>query len=404
MYLHENFIKFIQGHVRQQNFLGSCPYSFTTSPGTPISLLKQTNEGIWCQKLRKFKRCLAIFNCFVLWLQFIHEIQSKSKVTAGTKLANYFYSLTVSTITLQKWATVKHSGSTIELFNLVIRFENHYLIRMEAPRFLTKSYKLLIQICVLGFTFGTPFIVLGYVLERWMIPCNAAFVGYFLLPECHEASAETRNSWSLQSQIGLLSVVLCTFWMNIDSFVCWALQLEQFSFMQSICLWNYLKVFMIRIKSENGSSFDNYLVYRQLQILNRYYNVIQQNVLISSTLVLVTNGFIISTYVMLSNGRNVTVLQLFMFLNGGSNCFLTILIQIGAMAKLYRESDKTIKELKRNLAKGKMIGMKCNWIRRYLKSLTPLKVAVGSVNFIDELSPITLLDFCVNQIVSLLLL
>ncbi|CAL8092342.1 unnamed protein product [Orchesella dallaii] len=404
MYLQENFIKFTRGHVRQQDFIGTCPYSFNPTSDQPLSLLEPTKENLWRKNLRKFKRFLAVFNCCVLWAQLIHEIKSKSKVTAGTKLANYFCSLTVSTITLQKWTTLKHSGNTIELFNLIMRFENNNLMRMEAPRILTKSYKLLIKICVLGLRFGTPIIVVGYVLERWMIPCNAATSGYLLLSECEEGFDETGNRWSVQSKLGLLLVVLTTLWMNLDSFGCWALQLEDLTFVQSICFWNYVKVFMIRINSDNDSNIDNYLVYRQLQILNRYYNVIQQNVLFTSTLVLVTNGFIVSTYVMLSNGSNVTVLQLFQFLNGGSNCFLVILIQIGAMAKLYGESSMVIQNLKKSVTRRDMSGRKRKWIQRYLKSLTPLRVAVGSVNFIDELTPINLLDFCVSQIVSLLLL
>ncbi|CAL8092345.1 unnamed protein product [Orchesella dallaii] len=369
MYLQENFIKFTRGHVRQQNLLGTCPYSFNTNPNHSPSLLQATKESLWSQKLRKFKS-----------------------------------SLTVSTITLQKWTTLKQSGSTIELFNLIIRFEENNLIRMEAPRILTKSYKLLIKICVLGLRFGTPIIVVGYVIERWIVPCSAATSGYLLLPECDDGFAESGRRWSLQSKSALLSIALTTLWMNLDSFGCWALQLEDLTFIQSICFWNYVKVFMIRINSDNDSSIDNYLVYRQLQILNRFYNVIQQNVLLTSTLVLVTNGCIISTYVMLSNGSNVTVLQMFQFLNGGSNCFLVILIQIGAMAKLYGESTRVIQNLKKSMTQREISGRKRKWIQRYLKSLTPLRVAVGSVNFIDELTPITLLDFCVNQIVSLLLL
>ncbi|CAL8092348.1 unnamed protein product [Orchesella dallaii] len=404
MYLQENFIKFTRGHVRQQNFLGTCPYSFNATSDQSLSLLEPTKESLWLKKLRKFKRCLAIFNCFVLWAQLIHEMKSKSKVTAGTKLANYFSSLTVSTVTLQKWTTLKHSGNTIELFNLIIRFEKNNLMRMEAPRILTKSYKLLIKICVLGLRFGSPIIVVGYVLERWMIPCNAATFGYLLLPECDDGYAETGRRWSLPSKSGLLSLVLVTIWMNMDSFCCWALQLEEFTFVQSICFWNYVKLFMIRINSNNDSNIDNYLVYRQLQILNRYYNIIQQNILLTSTLVLVTNGLIVSAYVMLSNGSNVTILQIIMFLNGGSNCFLVILIQIGAMAKLYGESTRVIQNLKKSVTQGEVSGKKQKWIERYLKSLTPLRVAVGSVNFIDELTPINLLNFCVNQIVSLLLL
>ncbi|CAL8128997.1 unnamed protein product [Orchesella dallaii] len=404
MYLQENFIKFTRGHVRQQNFIGSCPYYFKTTTDTDsLPLLEPTKESLWRKNLRKFKRSLAIFNCFVLWAQLIHEIKSKSMVTAGTKLANYMFILTASTITLQKWTTLKHAGNTIELFNLIIRFEDNYLMRVKACM-LSKSYKLLIQICVLGLRFGSPFIVVGYVLERWMIPCNASTFGYLLLPECEEGFDETENDWSLQSKLVLLSIVLTTLWMNIDSFGCWALQLEEFTFVQSICFWNYVKVFMIKINSDKNSSIDNYLVYRQLQIMNKYYNIIQQNVLLTSTLVLVTNGFVVCTYVMLSNGTNVTVLQIFMFLNGGLNCFLVILIQIGAMAKLCGESSRVILDLKKSVGQREMSGRKRKWIKSYLKSLTPLRVALGSTNFIDELTPINLLDFCVEQIVSLLLL
>ncbi|CAL8092351.1 unnamed protein product [Orchesella dallaii] len=404
MYLQENFIKFTRGHVRQQNLIGSCPFYFNTPPGISFSLLEPTRESLWHKKLMKFKRCLAVFNCCVLWAQLVHEIKNKTNISTGTKLANYFCALTVSTITLQKLITLKHYANTIELLNLILRFEDNYLIRMEAPRILTKSYKLLIQMCVLGLRSGIPLIVLGYVLERWVIPCNAATSGYVLLPECDEEFSKTERRWSLQSKLGLLSVMAGSLWTNMDSFGCWAVQLAEFAFIQSICLWNYVKVFMIRINSENDPSIDSYLVYRQLQILNRYYNLIQQNVMITSTLVLVTNGFIISTYVMLSLGADVTVLQIFMFLNGGFNCFLIILIQIGAMANLYGESITTIKDLKKSAAQGKIGVRKRKWVERYLKSLTPLKVAVGSVNFIDELTPINLLDFCVNQIVSLLLL
>ncbi|CAL8128789.1 unnamed protein product [Orchesella dallaii] len=403
MYLQENFISLTRGQVRQQNILGSSPYSFTNDG----LHLEHNKESFKCAKLRQLKRTLATFYLFVLWGQLLHEIKTNGKLTAGTKLANYFYALTSSTITLQKWATLKHSKNTIELFNLFVEFENRSLMGSEVPRFLSKSYKFLMQLCTLGLQYGIPFIMVGFAVERWIIPCNSATAGYLLFPECDNGIEGPANDWSLQSQLGLLSILLVTLWMNTDSFSCFGLHLVQFSFLQSICLRNYLTLFAFRLNgmSKNKNlSYNNFLLYRQLQVLNRYYNLIQQNVLLTSMLLLVTNGLVVSAYVMLSNGRSVTFQQLFMFLNGGLNCFLIIVIQFGAMSKLYGESVMTIQNVGKSLAQVTLDPNRSIWIRKYMRSLTPLKVSLGSVNFMDELTPINLLNFCLMQIVNLLLL
>jgi len=125
MYLQENFIVLTRGHVKQQNFLGTCPYHFPHGNGLHLA---PTKESWFTKKLGKVKLHLAIYNCIVLWCQLLFEVMGGRVATVGTKLANYFYSLTVSTIHLQKWVTLKHSAKTIELFNLFVVFESNYLI------------------------------------------------------------------------------------------------------------------------------------------------------------------------------------------------------------------------------------------------------------------------------------
>jgi hypothetical protein len=41
--------------------------------------------------------------------------------------------------------------------------------------------------------------------------------------------------------------------------------------------------------------------------------------------------------------------------------------------------------------------------RKQLKSCVPLRIKLGSTNFIEICTPLVILDFCVNQIVTLLL-
>jgi len=160
-------------------------------------------------------------------------------------------------------------------------------------------------------------------------------------------------------------------------------------------------------QSQSASNFKTFLLYRQLQILYRFYNLIQHDVLLTSTIFLVANGPIVSAYVLIANGSSVTFEQLFMFLNGGVNCFFIALVQLGAMAKLYGESSRVIRDVKKLSQSATIIHPNIlmeKWLKRYLKSLTPLVAKMGSVNFLDKLTPVTILNFCLVQIVNLLLL
>lgn len=74
---------------------------------------------------------------------------------------------------------------------------------------------------------------------------------------------------------------------------------------------------------------------------------------------------------------------------------------------MYNDSWATLqgfKAMQQHVDLGKRNVREMKHFRKSVKCVQPLKVMIGPVNFFDGLSPITFVEFCIDQLVSLLLM
>jgi len=246
---------------------------------------------------------------------------------------------------------------------------------------------------------------LMYIAQRWFQPCTSETIGSLLLPECKSPSGFV-GGWSITSNIYLAVLCLLSFWFNIDAFGTYVYYLASLSFTWVNCFCIYIRVFNRNVMADslNPSRVRSPLVYRELQLLNRFLNCIQQDLLLPLILYFNTIAFVLSMYVLISRGTSLGLPELFMFSQASVNTFVVTLVFFTVSAMVNTESKAAIKYFHSKVVVNvNPAGRGKRWGRKFFMSLPPLKVGLGSVNFVDKLTPITLFNFSFSQIVSLLL-
>jgi hypothetical protein len=140
------------------------------------------------------------------------------------------------------------------------------------------------------------------------------------------------------------------------------------------------------------------LKYRQLQVLNSMFNRIYQREFFAlgmSTLVLlvITNGYFVIT---------MPHLPPLFFMIG----IYTILMEYLSLLTLFCMASKVWSnsvDLEYSWRRNDLLSARA-LTRRYGKSLHPLKVKIGAVNFVELNTPFVFFSFCIQQTISLMLL
>jgi len=242
-----------------------------------------------------------------------------------------------------------------------------------------------------------------WLLMQWTLGCNAlVVVGYFVLPECSNPTLNLR--WSARSTIQFLVAACIESWMALDtvgsSSIVWA-----FALVQAYCQWRYLKMVVRLLRDKSGHSMNNLSLLRQLQILNRYYNLVQESGILPSTVFMVISATVLGFYVLISLGTHISTPELLFFLIVANEGLLVLMVLTTVMSWIYAESGKNVQIfMKAVLFPNICITKKRKWAQKYVRSFSPLKCYIGDCNFVEELTPLNLLSFSAHQTVSLLLL
>ncbi|CAL8120938.1 unnamed protein product [Orchesella dallaii] len=259
MLLDGNLITWVKYYIKLQNLQGTCPFLFSSD-----------------QKLAK---------------------ASAGKEPLEIALESYLLALGHLVFYLAKWRILQRVDGFIEIFNLLLKFEEQNLIRFHRSEISNpKEAKLMKFALYCGLSFA-PFMSFLYACLRWLNPCSSSMFAYAIIPACkYGTSDELPQEWTPFST-GLLFMA---------------------------CLISY--------------------------------------------------G---------------------LYLDGGGSVAITMmgfgLVQVGGC-------------LRSKALDMKMRASERAWMRRYVKSFCPIKCYLGQVNYIDELTPLNLLEFCINQTVSLLMI
>ncbi len=138
--------------------------------------------------------------------------------------------------------------------------------------------------------------------------------------------------------------------------------------------------------------------------MSNYFNIIHQDIVIASLLYFMGESFVLGMFTLITSWDKLSFPQLLISGTGATESFAAILIFFGVFGRVYADSIKTIECLRTSgihvesdLESRKTVG-------KIVKSLQPLKIKIGSVNFVDRLTPVTFIDFCFGILVNMLLL
>jgi len=165
----------------------------------------------------------------------------------------------------------------------------------------SKEYEKLLAKFALVLSTGFYMISFPYALIKWLRPCNTATFAYKLIPECRNPGL-SQTDWATSSTLLLIMICIITVWLVTDNAGSFAIFIAEFSFTQAYCLRRYVQQITLKIV-ENPSEANRVLpILRQLQILSRCYNLIQQDKLIISSLLMTMVSVIFSFYTMIALG------------------------------------------------------------------------------------------------------
>lgn len=383
----------------------------------------------------KTKFLLFVIFATVLWIQLIQGAYRFPLVIIIESLIYYAFSVI---FVLIRWTYIAQQAGTVELFRLVFQFERrHRFGKFKTNRIknwpqnftqfgmhfsghktlrLGKVEKKLLQLfqCI---GFGTNWVtVSAYMFQQWVTPCWPSTLGNFLFPECTDG---TISSWSTCSTLILLVMLVISYWVLLDIAGSYLIAVGELFFMPSYALKYYLRYFSVviiaelitlseRINSNNQEILevlqDNLEVYRELQILSKLYNTIQKDTSIISILWSVIFGVIVSLYCFISFGSNISLPECPKFGVVLVDAVAIIVIVFGTFAKVNQKSHDVLGTIKEKVIPNFGNKKAGRWLCKFLRSLHPLKVRLGDVNFVDNMTPLTFLDFSLGILVNLLLI
>lgn len=249
--------------------------------------------------------------------------------------------------------------------------------------------KFFIQITIVSIIILT---MLGW-LQLLAKPCFSGNFGYFLYSPCFHPNEEwTSSHWILRL---LLSSIMV--WLLVHVFVCYVLETVIYTCLHCLCLTNYQYLFWRKWRQHWNVS-GTLRMYKEIQLLSNYYNMIHGGVPSVSLTLSLTSNFIVSLYSVV--GLGVSLRERIYFSMAAVDCLIALVIMDGDIKATVHNTSKNILARVRS---SPGYGQK-RVLSRYLRSWPTIKIKLGSTNFYDRETPLNLVGFCAGQVVNLLLI
>lgn len=295
----------------------------------------------------------------------------------------------------------------ISLFNAFLDYEKQEQTENTQPFTKSPGKQLIVKYTLIILCLTGIFPPILYHLDVLRNPCFPMFAGYWFNNQCQleNLGLPLPATWTLaEIQIKLYLILI--------SYYAWSFLLLGFTFHCSIqivlhgySLQTYISEFgqiLAKNLETNQNIQDRFTAYRQLQILSLEY----RNCFSRVMLAIATSGYLVVGTVSLYNtiqfvsGRDTTgsLEYNLIYMWGGVAALLDIIFMNGLLAGVYKASLAVQSCLNANLQLKRS-----RWFRKWLRSCQVLRVYFGGTNYFDELTPLNLLDFVIDQTVSLLL-
>lgn len=268
---------------------------------------------------------------------------------------------------------------------------------------------LLFAYAVTPFTYAS--MITNLFVLHWNNPCKPSLAGHWIFLECSKQMYNTNLvTWlcQLAIRVSIFSVNLWIrmFALNVTTFV--------LSGFQALCvilsLRELVKLFRekcILCKMSCIRSNKLAVMYRSIQVLVVLVNEIQQWGFVGAIVLggVLFQAFCACTVTQLPwTSENIIPLGILSVIT--FNSMFTIIIVVGGMGTVYVESRTALIKLKESVAGKNQIKGRYDvkWTRMFHKSCNLIKIRFGSINFVDQLTPLNCIDFANGLTVQLLLL
>jgi len=259
------------------------------------------------------------------------------------------------------------------------------------------------QFCAVIFS---PVFLIGYLARRLYNPCTSATLGWYLFPECFRETAG--EGWSMKSLLIFAAISLISSWILIDLVGGATIQEVETSYLQCACLSGYIKDLRHSLKRSELNDQDVIINYRQLQILEQIYNKIHQNDLIPIDLCLIFMDILIGLYMLLTLDSYTPIPHWIFFYAVFNIGIMNTALRFGTYGSVHLQSTLALKDLRERIQhmERRTQSERRNFVllKMQIKSMCPLKIRIGTRNFVDKKTVVVILNFCVAKVAHLLLI
>lgn len=255
---------------------------------------------------------------------------------------------------------------------------------------------------------SSPFYAPCFALHLFIQPCVPFAPGFWILEKCSQQSVGIWTTFRLSGTVANI------YWTCCCLLVTWSLRqmiennffvVYNITILIAFCLRHYLNQLLVHINVKN-SKFGTYggiKVYRKLQLMILLFNRFHQGLFLPTFLFIVGVSFVIPLFAFITAADTMSVPQIFIFGSAIVQVPLCLAMAFDTFGGIYDDSlnaKQAFHEAIFNLESKfeRKIFSKC------VRSLSPLRVMIGSVNYFDRLTSMTFVDFCVDILVNLLLL
>lgn len=160
-----------------------------------------------------------------------------------------------------------------------------------------------------------------------------------------------------------------------------------------------LRCSLILLKCRSG----NVQLFREIQLLCRLYNSVHQHHIIPGTVIIGVMIYTVCLYTLVISWSHLDLKTLLIFSNSlaiGTAIILAcfhLACRINTESKQFLETWNTFKEIKGGSKRKLAI------LRRYTKSIQPLKIYFFESNFFERMTPVVILNFAMTAAINLIL-
>lgn len=247
----------------------------------------------------------------------------------------------------------------------------------------------------------------AHFLGQLAHPCMPHIIGYFLVQECQQPPPElgtpTNEYGGFGKLWGKFMVVLGNWLLLFSYYMSMNAELVCYLYLPGACFTRYLELLKKMMTSKiihlNKARVVRYVsIFRQIQLMLISFNQIHRSAAIIGAVFQTVFLLTISSYGLLGLHETLVPPQIMFFVSGALQTVIIIVLVFGTLGSVYRNSTNFLTDVKG------MNKLRMNpWFRRVLKSWPIQKVGFGKVNFLDSMTPFTLMHFSISCTLNMLL-